>query len=255
MAKFPRWLQPHHKVYLLGHLLLIAIGVAVFARGGGIAVGIGTSLFAAGTAGIVVFCYVHMTSVIADRLAVLTEFGFVNTFAVRGIRINDEYENRVSKARHHIDIMGFGLQSLLKDHGAKFAQWQAQADVRILLLDPDAPDGAASYADQRDREEGNSLGTIGQAVREFVSSTKGLRGGGPGQSFNVRLYKCLPSMNVFRIDDELFWGPYLVGQQSRNTPTFLVRRGIMFDRVMAHFEQIWRSEDLSKSVPAEWLGG
>jgi len=254
MARARKWLQPSHGVYLLGHLVLIATGVAVFTHGSVITIAVGTSLFATGVAGVVVFCYVLVTSIAAQRLAVLTEFGFVDAFDARGVAIKPEYERRVNRARQHIDIMGFGLRTLREDYATQFVQWRQRAEIRILLLDPEVPSADHSYASQRDREEGNDAGTIEADVRKFVSTTRELVGGEPGHSLKIRLYTCLPSVNVFRVDNELFWGPYLIREQSRNTPTFVFRRGgVIFERIMDHFEQIWADDRLSRPIPGAWL--
>ena len=94
-------------------------------------------------------------------------------------------------------------------------------------------------------------------MQEFIRRTRSLivrRSDSP--RFQVRLYKCLPSVNIFRIDDELFWGPYLIREQSRNTPTFIVRKGgILFDTLAKHFNTIWSDPELSRPVPAGWLEG
>jgi hypothetical protein len=56
----------------------------------------------------------------------------------------------------------------------------------------------------------------------------------------VRLYRSIPALNICRVDEELFWGPYLVGGPSRNNPTIIVKKGgIMFDRLMNHFNMVW----------------
>ena len=74
-----------------------------------------------------------------------------------------------------------------------------------------------------------------------------------GRPFDVRLYRCLPSINYFRIDDDIFWGPYLIPGQSRNMPTFIVRRGgILFDRLTLHFQQIW--DRFSRVPDADSIG-
>ncbi|WP_155352984.1 hypothetical protein [Acrocarpospora macrocephala] len=63
----------------------------------------------------------------------------------------------------------------------------------------------------------------------------------------IRLYSCLPALHVCRIDNEIFWGPYIMGAQSRNTPTFLVSpAGVMFDILAEHYNQIWTDPRFSR---------
>jgi hypothetical protein len=92
-------------------------------------------------------------------------------------------------------------------------------------------------------------GSIATDVRAFLQEveTQGLE---TDERFAVRLYRALPMLNIFRIDDELFWGPYLVRQVSRNSPTFLVGRGELFTQLIAHFDEIWSSDELSR--PVDW---
>jgi hypothetical protein len=64
-----------------------------------------------------------------------------------------------------------------------------------------------------------------------------------GVSIEIRLYRALPLINIFRIDDDLFWGPYLLEDQSRNYPTLLVRSpGWLFQRLEQHFEMLWSTQ-------------
>jgi hypothetical protein len=178
----------------------------------------------------------------------LTRFGFVKVFDSRAVTIRSEYDERVAKARNQIDILGFGLRSLREDYRDQFSEWKKRANVRVLIIDPEFPSSRNSYAKQRDREERASEGTIEADVKAFLLEKDQLDHIESKHSFEVRLYTCLPAVNIFRIDDELFWGPYLMSEPSRNAPTFLVRRGgILFERFVVHFEHIWNDPVLSHS--------
>ncbi|MEZ4225047.1 MAG: hypothetical protein R3B13_29100 [Polyangiaceae bacterium] len=200
---------------------------------------------AAGITGWVVFVYVMLSRRTSDKLAVLDAFGLVGAFEGRSTRIRDEYDARLRKAHKHIDLMGFGLRALREDHADNFAGWASRTHVRILLIDP------RPHARQRDLEENNTRGAIEEDVKQFARATAALRK--TNKQFEVRLYTCLPSVNVFRIDDDLFWGPYLIRKQSRNSPTFLtVKGGHLYEVFAQHFEEIWSDDRLSRPVPDEW---
>jgi hypothetical protein len=203
----------------------------------------------------VIFGYVLLTERTVARLALLERFGFVAGFEARAARIRPEYDSRLREAHERIDILGFGLRALREDYSpVAFQTWRSRAHVRILILDPTFPTAAHSYAAQRDLEEHNPDGTIGADSKAFVQSALIVLNQAGPHPFEVRLYRCLPSVNIFRVDDELFWGPYLVEQQSRNLPTFLVRSGgIVFSELVRHFEAIWASNQLSRPVPPDWL--
>jgi hypothetical protein len=198
---------------------------------------VGASLIAAGITGIVVFVYIRFSQDTADRLRIINDFGIVAAFEARAARIKTEYDRRLLTARE-IDVMGFGLNALRQDYREQFADWAQRCRVRVLLVDPNYPDPRCSYARQREDEEGDLAGSIGAQVKAFLLDTEPLRGA--GARFEVRLYRSIPALNICRIDNEIFWGPYLVGGPSRNNPTIIVRRGgIMFDKLLSHFNMVW----------------
>lgn len=243
--------QNRHLLYWVLHVLLLVIGLALVRSASLIIVGIGTSLIAAGIAGSVIFFYVQETEQVGRLLEALRDFGLQRIHSGRGVRIREEYDIAISKAEKTIDVLGFGLRSLLEDYGNSFPVWAARAPVRVLLIDPEYPSVRYCYADQRDSEEHNQKGDITRDVKEFVKRTAALAEG--NAQFRIRLYRCLPSVNLFRIDNTMFWGPYLVGQQSRNMPTFvLTKGGSLYRRFSEHFDSIWNSDDLSREVPSEW---
>lgn len=210
----------------------------------------GTSLIAGALAGYVVWIHVVISERTAKRLEALADFGLTQVFEARSTRIKPEYDARLSNVHDRIDILGFGLQALREDYADQFNAWAARAHVRILLIDPEFPTTNHTYASQRDREENTGQASISQHAREFIRIAAPAIRAHP-ERFQIRLYTCLPTLNVFRIDDEVLWGIYVVGRASRNTPTFVVQRGKLFDVISAHFDTIW--SEFSRPIPADWL--
>lgn len=254
MKKLLRILNNNSIIYLLSHGVVFAVGIILCLTSKVILVAVGTSMIAAGIVGWVVFTYILLNQEVSDSLEIINQFGLTNAFDGRSVKIKPQYDNLLERAHERIDIMGFGLKALREDYLPQFTEWRQKADVRILLIDPDFPDNNLSYSKQRDCEERDAIGTIAQQVHQFIQDTREVRYTNSGHSFDIRLYRCLPSVNVFRVDDELFWGPYLIKQPSRNSPTFLVHKGgLLFDRIIAHFESIWNDDNFSKSIPDNWL--
>jgi len=243
--KSKRWLSA--SVYALLHVVVFLIGFLLVRSDGKVAPNVGASLMAAGIVGWVIFVYIFLSESRVERFEIISQFGFVSAFEARASRIKSEYDQRLNRAAKSIDIMGFGLRALWDDYHEQFPQWQGRANVRILLIDPSSP-----YADQRDKEEDDLPGNIRQSVLRFLRDTKTLRASAGRHRFQIRLYTCLPSVNIFRVDDDLFWGPYLVHEQSRNAPTFIVRNGgILFRRMTSQFDKIWQDDQLSRPVRQE----
>jgi hypothetical protein len=254
MSAFLRTLTtPVGLLYIVCHIALVLLGALFLAAapiqnllGQGISGGIGGSLIAAGIAGVTLFLYVFTTEGLKTRIEAFSKAGLLKIFAGRSVLIREEYDVRLAKARH-IDLVGFGLSAFREDYINEFVGWSHRADVRILLIDPDFPSPEHSLADQRDREENNSAGQIRRDVQAFeraVSNVAGLN----RERFMICRMRCIPAINLFRIDDDVFWGPYLMQQQSRNTPTLLATRGgFLFDVLQKHFEALWAQSSPSPS--------
>jgi hypothetical protein len=231
-------------LYLISNALIFAIGVIGVVIGTPIAVAIGTSLVATGVAGGTLFIYVLLTEDLTHRYELISEFGVRDLFKARSVSIRDVYESRLADATEHIDLLGFGQKSFREDFGQEFEKWANRGvKIRILLLDPEFPDRKSAIADLRDVEENHAKGDIRRDVESFLRETKELRAN--NGNFNVRLYRCLPVLNILRIDEELFWGPYLYGKPSRSAPTVLVGRGPLFDVMLGHFNAIWEGDEAS----------
>jgi hypothetical protein len=250
-ALFKKLMTPLGAVWVLSHTVMILLGSLVLGAksvqavlGVSVSEGIGGSLIATGVAGISLFLYVSGSDSMRARIEMFSKAGLSAIYAGRSVRIRDQYQERLTKAQR-VDLIGYGLSSFRQDFLADFVVWSHRSQVRILLLDPDFPTREYSFADQRDREENHSVGHTRTDIEAFetaVSELKGLK----RSNFRVHRVRCIPSINVFRIDDDIFWGPYLMHQQSRNTPTLLVTRGgYLFSALEEHFEALWK-----QSVPS-----
>ena len=89
-------------------------------------------MIAAGLCGWVVFVYVLISEDIADKLNLLSRFGLVKAFEARQVRIKEEYVERLSEVRAHIDVIGFGLNAFREDFLQEFPKWKQRANVRVL---------------------------------------------------------------------------------------------------------------------------
>lgn len=244
-AIFRALLNPQGALWILSHTVMVLLGVVFLAAapihhllGQGLTEAIGGALIASGIVGVTLFLYVSTTETLKARIEAFAKAGLLKIFPGRSVLIRDEYHRRLVQARH-IDLIGFGLSAFREDYINDFVGWSHRADVRILLIDPDFPAPEHSLADHRDREENNVVGQIRTDVEAFeraISSLPGLN----RKRFKVHRMHAIPSINMFRIDDDVFWGPYLMSQQSRNTPTLLATRGgFLFDTFQKHFDALW----------------
>jgi hypothetical protein len=243
---FRSFTSPASLIWFFGHAVVTFLGMALLTSklahgwlGVGISEGIGASLVASGITGLVLFIYIRSSDTLRARLEVFARAGVLDVFPYRSVRIRPEYDRRLATAKQ-IDLVGYGLSHFRQDYEDNFPQWSQQARVRILLIDPDFPSKNTSLADQRDREERRPVGETRHQVFAFEKAVAEMSGIDP-KRFELRRMRAIPAINLLRIDDEIFWGPYLMEQQSRNTPTLLVAQGgFMFEALQAHFEALWR---------------
>ncbi len=232
------WLGGHTFCVLLGLLMMTSEGQKIL--GPVVGLSLGTGLIATGIAGLVLYLYVRSTFALQDKLQILTDAGLTNVFRHRSMRIKAEYDRRLEKAKQ-IDLIGYGLKAFREDYSEQFIAWSRKAHVRILLTDPDFPSTQYSFANIRDAEENRQVGETCESVLTFEQEVNGLEQL-DRKRFQIRRMPTIPAINLLRIDDEIFWGPYLMGEQSRNTPTLLVRRGgFMFDALSRHFDATWEA--------------
>src|SRR5215207_2259105 len=158
-------------IYFLAHSLLVAIGTAVsifaYSRQDPlqtVLVAVGTSIIATGAAGMIIWVYLSQVETSSARLELFSRAGLDWIYDRRAAQIRDEYGIRLQKASDRIDIIGFGLKDFRRDYIDQLGAMAARAAIRILLIDPTGP-----YASQRDKEEGQSPGTISLEVEEFVT--------------------------------------------------------------------------------------
>lgn len=226
--------------------MIVCIGVAIADNewlantfGKGLAEAVGTSLIATGAAGMILFLYIRSTDELRHRIELVTNAGLSEIFPERAARIRSEYDSRLAAASE-IDVIGWGLSAFREDYGDQFPVWAGRGRVRILIVDPNYPAAGHSLADLRDAEENRPVGDIRRQVQAFVDLIR-QQGLIASPSFQVRLMRSIPAINLLRADHEIFWGPYLMAEQSRNTPTLLVRRGgYLFDVLAKHFNELWQ---------------
>ena len=241
------WSSPTSIIWLVVHLFLVLGGMLCMTTegeklfGATLAQSLGSGLLATGIAGMVLYLYVRMSEQTQNRLEVITAAGITGVFRHRSVRIKEQYDERLRSAKR-IDLIGLGLSSFREDYARQFAEWSRRAKVRILVLDPDFPSRNHSLADCRDLEEGGAKGEIRADVEAFLRAVAGNVDIDRAR-FEVRKMRSIPAINLLRIDDEIFWGPYLMAERSRNTPTLLVRGGFMFDNLVQHFEETWKAAE------------
>jgi len=244
--------NPTQIIYYLVHLIVFIIGVLLTFIDGEYKEfygAVGASLIAASIAGMIFYIYVKYAEDIRKKLQMIMKHGLHNVFGLRGLKMSSEYKTRLDNAKNNIDILGYGLNTFREEHLDNFETWKAKCKVRVLLAKPNFPNDDINICNLRDKEEGNPDGSIKSEVLRFIDDVKGIIGDGNRGSFSIRYFKCIPSITIFRIDDEILWGPYFVNKLNRDSPMFIVKKGgVLYEQILKQFEEIWHSTDFSEDI-------
>ncbi len=161
-----------------------------------------------------------------------------------GIVKSQEYVPRQETVSRRVDILGLGLWNFYVDVGPQLKGMAKRGvRIRILVLDPEW-DGIAKFRDAEDKQRS---GTLASEVIDLTKTIMSYR----NPKIQIRWYRATPTINVYRLDDVMFAGPYFVDRPSRNTFTLrLSPQGFLYEQFSQHFESLWNSHSVRPRLVA-----
>ena len=164
-----------------------------------------------------------------------TSAPYITWFSGRSVTMRREYDKRLDRMEGELDVLGWGLASFREDYRDNIAAWvERGVRVRLLLVDPHSDPGKMLCSLQ-DRIEKRRVGDTANDVLTFLQEMSPREG-----TYEVRTSQYHPGVNIFRIDSEMFFGPYLADKVSRNAPTGIVSHNHwLYERLLHHFEWMW----------------
>ena len=165
-------------------------------------------------------------------------------FTGRSVTIRNEYDDRLSRMKDRLDILAWGLASFREDYGNRLVDWATNGTrIRLLLVNPNSIRGS-TLCELQDELEGRNRGSTANDIATFLTELESSHGG-----IEVRVSDFHPGTNVFRIDGDMFFGPYIAGTVSRNAPTGVVSDDHwLFDVLLSHFECLWNKGTVFTSL-------
>lgn len=156
-------------------------------------------------------------------------------FRSRSVTIRREYDDRLDRMEEHLDVLAWGLASFREDYGDKVVDWVDRGiKIRLLLVDANSDTGAM-LCELQDRFEDRDTGSTESDIRRFLAEVDPV-----DSRYEIRVSCFHPGVNIFRVDQDMFFGPYLAGTVSRNAPTGIVSSGHwLYDSLLSHFEWMW----------------
>ena len=109
-----------------------------------------------------------------------------------------------------------------------------------------------SFDSERDRLEKGRPGDIAASIKELVKWVNKLNALSPHGKIEIKYYNAMTLDFYWRLDDELYVGPYLYNIVSQQTITYkYVKGGRGFNMYSDYFESLWNNNELC-SYPADF---
>ncbi len=141
--------------------------------------------------------------------------------------------------RHNIkqlDGVAFGLKSFRCNREKDVLTcMQRGMNVRFLVMDP-----TGKFVQQREREENAYEGSIAKSIYDLIEWAEKLNRQSNRGKIKIKFYDCMTLDFYWRMDDELYVGPYMLNAESQQTITYkYVKGGKGFDFYADSFESLW----------------
>ena len=152
---------------------------------------------------------------------------------------------KIKKVKNNLDVVAFGLKSFRENHSADIQKCLYNGTViRILTMSPDSV-----FISQREKEENETEGQIKNTINGLIdwakdinSKVKKTKNSKKAGHIEIRGYDCMTLDFYWRMDNELYVGPYWYGMSSQQTITYKFDEGGEGFRAYSdYFEKIWES--------------
>lgn len=229
---------------IIAALIILTVGifvalmdVFVWRSTSSIILNIGCSFIASSLVGIV-------TVLLVDRQKVspIEEWKLEKIYSTRAER-NSEADPNIENARYCIDGIAFGLSTFRTMYGKKIEQCLKKGvQIRLLTMDP-----TGQFISVREEEEKTAPGGIRDTITEMVDWANRLNQNNSKGKIVIKAYNSMTLDYYWRVDDEIYIGPYWYGYKSSDTITYkFVAGGRGFQHYSDYFEALWENKNLCR---------
>lgn len=171
----------------------------------------------------------------------LQEWGLEKIYETRAEK-SKESDSELDKAKEQVDAIAFGLKSFRSKHTKKVEKLLKHGvNVRILTMNPDKDN---LFLKQRESEEEETEGQIRNSIEQLVSWADNLNSRNYSGKIEVKGYKCMTLDFYWRVDNDIYIGPYWYHVGSQQTITYKFHKGGKgFDTYKDYFEELWNDNN------------
>jgi hypothetical protein len=148
------------------------------------------------------------------------------------------------ESKEQIDIIAFGLKGF-RETQSYIVEDKVRNGLRlrILTIDPQSV-----FLIQREVDEGEVKGQIKNTILQLTDWVEKIKKISPNPgNIELKYYDTLPLDFYFRVDRNLFLGPYMYARSSQQTFSYEFEYGgAGFEYWSIYFERIWTDAQFSK---------
>lgn len=176
-----------------------------------------------------------------QKIEVTKSWGLQKIFRTRAEK-NSESDPKLEK--HNVcqlDGIAFGLSNFRSNREKDVLEnLRNGMKMRLLVMDPNS-----SFVAQREIEENDDPGHISASIKRLVQWVNDLNAKSPNGKIEIKYYNSMTLDFYWRMDNELYVGPYLFNVVSQQTLTYkFIKGGRGFNMYTEYFESLWNNEKL-----------
>lgn len=231
---------------IIAALIVLAVGiflalmdVFVWFSTASIVLNIGCSFVASALVALITVLLVER-----QKINPVEEWKIEKIYCTRAER-NSEADPNIENARYCIDGIAFGLSTFRTMYGKKIENCLKKGvKIRLLTMDPEG-----EFIKYREAEEKTAPGGIKDTITEMIAWANSLNQKGYKGKIVVKGYKSMTLDYYWRVDNELYVGPYWYGYKSADTITYKFSSdGRGFQHYIEYFEKLWDDAELCRCL-------
>lgn len=200
---------------------------------------VGCSVFASGLV-------VLLTAIFFERKKVnpLDDWKISKIYKTR-LEKNEESDPKLEKISHCVDGVAFGLKTFRTGQTKRVEDCLRRGvNFRLLTMAPDSP-----HVAEREAEEKESAGQIKNTINQLINWANALNKKDYRGKIIVKGYSCMTLDFYWRLDNDMYVGPYMYGVDSKQTITYKFESGgKAFQLYSEYFENLWNDNSLTRPL-------
>ena len=228
-------------VVLLG--LILAVGDSYwFKTEDRLWLSIGCSLIASS---MVIFLNTFLVDAKVDNS--INKWGLEKIYDTRADK-NKDSDPKLKTLKYRLDGIAFGLKTFRTGHRDEIEDaLRRGVMIRFITMEPNS-----KFIVQREKEEKEQIGQIKNTIKQLIDWANELNAKNYEGKIYIKGYSCMTLDFYWRMDGEIYMGPYWYGRSSQQTITYKFKEGAKgFEVYSKYFNDLWNDKELMINLTDE----